>query len=344
MSAPVLPPPAALPERGAVDRATFEAEILPRAEPVVLRGQVQAWPLVREALKGPAALAAAVRALDNGTPVDALLLEPRHQGRVFYGDDFQGFNFLRNQLPLTQVLEQALRYAQFPVAPAVAVQSAAAERCAPAFTVSHAMPLLDANVLPRLWLGTAIVTPAHFDESHNIACVVAGRRRFTLFPPDQIGNLSIGPIGNAPTGTPISLVDFAAPDLARHPRFATAWAHARAAELAPGDALYIPPLWWHHVASLASLNLLVNYWWKQPAHAPSALDALLHTLLALGELPPAQRQAWQALFAHWVFGSEAERLGHLPAALQGVHGAMGPALREQVRRFLAERLRDVNGA
>ena len=110
------------------------------------------------------------------------------------------------------------------------------------------MPLLDAaTVQPRIWLGNTITVPAHFDDANNIACVIAGRRRFTLFPPDQIGNLYIGPVDFAPTGAPISLVDFSAPDFERFPRFHAAVAHAFVAELGPGDAIFIPPLWWHHV-------------------------------------------------------------------------------------------------
>jgi hypothetical protein len=300
-----------------VDRAVFEHEIVPRAEPAVLRGLVSDWPLVQLARQSDLALAQWLVAHAGSAEVDALMLAPQQRGRIFYGEGFargeRDFNYLRNRLPLARVLEQVLRYAHFPTAPAVAVQSAPVADCLPAFTAAHTMPLLAPAVAPRLWLGNAIVTPAHFDESSNIACVVAGRRRFTLFPPEQVGNLYIGPLGHAPTGTPISLVDFAAPDFERFPRFAQALAAARAAELAPGDAIYIPPLWWHHVASLAPLNLLVNYWWRAPA-LPSGVDALMQALAAYRAMPAPQRRAWQALFAHWVFEADDETLAHIPPA------------------------------
>ena len=66
---------------------------------------------------------------------------------------------------------------------------------------------------------------------------------------------------HTPSGQTISLVDFAQPDLQRFPKFAQALEHAVVAELGPGDALFIPSMWWHHVESLSDFNLLVNYWW-----------------------------------------------------------------------------------
>jgi hypothetical protein len=137
------------------------------------------------------------------------------------------------------------------------------------------------------------------------------------------------------------MVDFAAPDFARFPRFREALAHARVAELEPGDALYLPPLWWHHVASLERFNMLVNYWWVIPApgHAPppSALDALLTTVGALRGLPPAQRRAWREIFEHYVFDTERDVAGHIPPARRGVLGEMSQAQHEQLRARLEQR-------
>ncbi len=311
--------PQPIAEWQAVDRAVFHTEIMPRNEPAVLRGLVAQWPVVALAAESDLALATWLAAQDNGQAVDALMLPPREQGRIFYGSGFsrgeRGFNYLRNRVPLSQVAEQLLRYARFDTAPSVAVQSALVADCVPGFTAQHPMPLLDAGVQPRLWLGNAVVTPTHFDESANIACVAAGERRFTLFPPEQIGNLYVGPLDHAPTGTPISLVDLAAPDLTRFPRFATALQAASSAVLRPGDAIYIPPLWWHHVASHKAFNLLVNYWWST-ADVPSGLGALVQARQAFGALPPAQRRAWQALLAHWVFEADEGTLAHIPPALR----------------------------
>ena len=316
-----------------VDRERFEQDIASRQQPAVLRGLVAHWPVVRQAQAGDEALCRHLAALDSGADVDALMVPPGLDGRIFYADDWAGFNYLRNRLPLSRVAEQLLRYRHFPNPPAVAAQSALARDCAPAFEAAHPLPLLGPEVAPRLWLGNAITTPTHFDESSNIACVAAGQRRFTLFPPEQVGNLYIGPIGHAPTGTPISLVDPDRPDLARHPRFAQALQAAQSALLGPGDALYIPPLWWHHVSSTRPVNLLVNYWWQAPG-VPSGLDALLQARLAYGAFPPAQRRAWRALLAHWVFEADEATVAHIPPAWRGVHGPLTPALRAQIRALL----------
>ena len=161
-----------------------------------------------------------------------------------------------------------MRYSRFSTAPAVAAQSALIRDCVPNFAAENRLSFLGDEILPRIWLGNRITTPAHVDEWNNIGCVVAGRRRFTLFPPEQIANLYIGPIDFAPTGAPMSLVSLQSPDFARYPKFRDALAAGETAELGPGDAIYIPPLWWHHVESLESFNVLVNYWWHaMPAKA-----------------------------------------------------------------------------
>jgi len=321
-----------------VDRARFERDLLPAAQPVVLRNLIRDWPAARFGRESPEAICQYLIGLDNGTPVDALLLAPEEKGRIFYNAAFDGFNFLRNKLPLARIIEQVARYSQFERAPAVAAQSAPIRACLPGFLDAHRMPLLDAGVEPRIWLGTAITVPAHCDETDNIACVVAGRRRFTLFPPGQIANLYIGPLDFAPPGTPISLVDFAAPDDERFPKFRAACAQALVAELGPGDAIFIPALWWHHVQSLDACNILVNYWWNGPARASDDRDCLLHALLTLRRLPSAQRAAWAQIFQHYVFGDIDAASAHIPASRRGVLGELDAASRREQLRQLAQRL------
>ena len=204
------------------------------------------------------------------------------------------------------------------------------------------MNLLPATILPRIWLGNAITTPTHLDEWHNVGCVIAGRRRFTLFPPEQIVNLYIGPLDFAPTGAPMSLVRLHEPDYERYPRFRTALAAALTAELGPGDAIYIPPLWWHHVESLERFNALVNYWWHAQGGAPSGeasgFDCLQHAILNLRRLPPGTRQAWHALFDHYVFGPAEAVEAHIPAERRGLLGELSPDEIARLRARLAGHL------
>jgi hypothetical protein len=318
-------------------------EVFASARPAVLRGQVAAWPAVAQARGGSTALADYLRRLDNGALVDAILTAPEAEGRLFYGEGMNGFNFVRNRLTVSAVLEQVLRYAAFPRPPAVAVQSAPIDACLPGFTRENALDLVDAAVQPRIWFGNAITTPTHLDEWHNVGCVVAGKRRFTLFPPEQIANLYIGPLDYAPTGAPMSLVRLHAPDFERFPRFRAALAAAQSAELGPGDAIYIPPLWWHHVESLEPFNVLINYWWHvqggTAVGAVSGFDGLLVSILNLRSLPPEARAAWRALFEHYVFGDPGDVTGHIPPHRHGLLGRLSPADAQRLREQVAQRLK-----
>jgi hypothetical protein len=325
------------------DDETVRREVIASGQPAVLRGFVSHWPIVAAGQNDSRSVLESLRRFDNGTPVDAIMTPPEVAGRVFYNDAMTGFNFIRNRLAVSAVAEQVMRYSAFPRAPAVAVQSALMRDCLPGFSEENRLTVLDDSVLPRLWLGNAITTPTHLDEWHNIGCVVAGRRRFTLFPPDQIANLYIGPIDFAPTGAPMSLVPLHAPDFDRFPRFRDALQAAVIAELGPGDAVYIPPLWWHHVESLGPVNVLVNYWWHAlpgvSTHAESGFDSLVYAILNLRSLPPATRDAWRALFEHFVFADEAAATAHVPPHRHGLLGQLSPAGREKVREYLFQRLK-----
>jgi len=269
-----------------LDPADFYSEVASRYRPAILRGFVRHWPAVRKALHSPESLCQYLLGHANEHEVDAVMTPPAERGRLFYKPDMKSFNFARNKVPVARVIEQLARYSQFDAPPSVAIQSALIEDCMPGYAAENVAPALAPSVRPRLWLGNSIVTPAHFDESSNLACVVSGQRRFTLFPPQQVDNLYLGPLDFAPTPTPISMVDFSAPDFERHPRFREALRHALVADLLPGDALYLPTRWWHHVQSTGVLNMMVNYWWQSDQPAPDAgatFDALVAALKAINQ-------------------------------------------------------------
>jgi Cupin-like domain len=317
-------------------------DVLTDKRPAIVRGMVRDWQAVREFLDSPAALVRYLERHDSGKPVDALMTAPEVDGQIFYNEAMSGFNFHRNRLPLSQIAAQVLRYAKFPKPPAVAAQSALIRDCLPAFAQENRLPLFDATILPRIWLGNRITTPTHVDEWNNVGCVVAGSRRFTLFPPEQIANLYIGPLDFAPTGAAMSMVSLRDPDFTRYPKFRVALAAAQTAELGPGDGIFIPPLWWHHVESLEPFNVLVNYWWHDPLgadlQADSAFDALLHGILSIRALPPQTRDAWRAFFEQYVFGATSASIEHIPTERHGILGGLSPEQIGALRAHLARKL------
>ena len=181
---------------------------------------------------------------------------------------------------------------------------------------------------------------AHYDLPDNLAVVAAGQRRFTLFPPEQIHNLYLGPLDPTPAGQPVSLVDFSQPDLQRFPRFTQALEAAEVADMAPGDALYIPSMWFHHVEGLAPVNLLINAWWRQtPEYVDSPLSTLRLALMTLRDLPEKERRIWQRHFQHFVFEADAHTWEHIPEAARGLLGPIDDTLSRQARTQLLNQLK-----
>jgi hypothetical protein len=327
-----------------VDARRFRDEVVTGYEPVVLRGLVADWPAVRAGQASPAHASRYLAQFDKGRDVDAILMPPQAGGEIGYDEAMDGFNFVRNRVPVSSVIEQLSRYARFEHAPAVAVQSALIAECLPGFGEENVLDILEAGVAARIWIGNRVTVPAHFDESDNVACVVAGRRRFTLFPPEQVENLYIGPLDFAPTGAAMSMARLSHPDLQRFPRLPAALAAARQAELAPGDAIFIPTLWWHHVQSLdREFNVLVNYWWNGALGAVgrtgSAMQSLLHALLNVRSLPPERRAAWASLFRHYVFEPEPGQFQHIPAHRRGVLDSTNQEARQRTRELLLANLK-----
>ena len=94
------------------------------------------------------------------------------------------------------------------------------------------------------------------------------------------------------------------------------------------------------VESLDAVNGLVNFWWRQsPAFMDTPLNTLMMALLSLRDLPPAQRDAWRALFDHYVFDADAQTAAHIPAPARGVLAPMNEHSARQLRAMLLNRLK-----
>ncbi len=300
--------------------------------PAIFRGVVSHWPAVGAARNSPDSLADYLKSLDAGQSVGVLLGAPEMAGRYFYDADMQGFNFERWEIPFAQVIDKLLEVSGDAEPLSIYAGSVAATGLVPDFAAQNPMPLLDPEIEPRLWLGNQSRIAAHYDIANNIACAVSGSRRFTLFPPDQIANLYIGPLDFTMAGQPASMVDFANPDFGRYPKFRSALAAAIVIDLEPGDALFIPALWWHHVEAFGPFNLLVNYWWPGPGDGP-AFESLVLALLGIRDRHPDEKRAWKALFDHYIFGDDAAHSAdHLP---EHVRTVLGPPNEERAQKMLA---------
>ena len=337
MPEPASVSPRPIAEWNGVTREIFDKEIAPRHEPAVLRAIVSNWPVVLAARESTDALSSYLARLDNGTKVRAFVGLSEMRGRFFYNARFDGFNFAEVEGRLQQLLSAIVERNG---GQHIYMGSTPTAELLPGFSDENPLRLLDGKAThPRAWIGGASIVAPHFDESDNLACVVSGTRRFTLFPPEQASNLYVGPIDKTMAGQPASLVEIDDPDFDRFPRFKEALEQALVAELEPGDAIYIPALWWHGVRASDTLNMLVNYWWQDsPADAGSPMVAIAAALLSISLLPEHKRLGWRNLFDHFVFRPDGDPSAHIPEHARGVLGRSTPELRRTLREFLVRAL------
>lgn len=324
-----------------IDRERFEGEVVPRGRPAVLRGLVRDWPAVAAASNGDEALTEYLRAAASSEPFEAWFGQPEIGGRFGYNAGFDGFNHDRRLATVDQLLDLLLRQRGHEAPFSMYAGGVPIRKHLPGLMSAIPMPLLDEKreMLISLWLGNRTRTAAHWDLPQNLACVIAGRRRFTLFPTDQLKNLYVGPLEFTLAGQPTSLVDVEEPDFELHPRFRDALDSAETAELGPGDALYLPSLWWHGVSSLDEIGAMVNFWWRggEPPYL-TPLNALYHAVITVKDLPAAERLAWRAFFDHYVFGDDGDPTAHLPESARGILGRRTPELVARVKALLARAL------
>jgi hypothetical protein len=327
--------------RGEAPGALAEALRASASGPTVVRGLVAHWPMVAAARESMQAAVAYLHGFErrDAPPVVATVAAPEAGGRVFYNDDLSGFNFRQEHIPLGAVLDTLLKYAAREPAPMIYVASTTLDTWLPGFREENALALEGRDPLASIWIGNRTRIAAHQDVPDNIACVVAGRRRVTLFPPDQLRNLYIGPLDFTPAGQAVSLVDFASPDLERFPRFAEAMRYAQVAELEPGDAVLIPSMWWHHMEGLEPFNVLVNYWWREaPGWMDTPMNVLMYALMTMRDLPSHEREIWQDVFRHYVFEAGADTVAHIPEEARRLLSPLDEVRARDLRARLLKRI------
>lgn len=313
----------------------LQIDMLKGNYPIVFRQLASSWPVVklsRDDEKAKYMLSKSV-----GPVVPTWVADKKEKGRFFYNQDMTGFNFERQQLPFNDVLAWLINNADDQDIASVYLGSASVDLLMPGYRIENDIPILKGAPLISLWMGNRSRVAAHFDATENLACVLAGKRTFTLFPPDQWENLYVGPIEFNPAGQPISLVDFKQPDHERFPRFKQALENGYQATLLPGDAIYIPSMWWHQVEALSSFNLLQNYWWREaPQEAANPSDALVHAMLAIKDLPLAQRIAWRDIFNTMVF--EPSNTDYIPENAKGFLKKLDASQAKKMRQLLLQGL------
>ncbi|MGV0034223.1 MAG: cupin-like domain-containing protein [Candidatus Azotimanducaceae bacterium WSBS_2022_MAG_OTU7] len=318
---------------GSIPEFVYQSDV-----PLLLKGLVSNWPAV-QACQTVESASAYLSRFWSEKQVTAYIGDEIIEGRFFYNKDFTGLNFKSGTATLPQVM-QKLGQARTADLASIYVGSTPVDQWLPGFRAQNDVPIPAHDLLMNFWLGTEARISAHYDFPNNLACVVAGERRFTLFPPEQVSNLYVGPLDRTPSGQAISLVDFAHPDYARFPKFKDALDHAVQCEMSPGDALFLPSMWWHHVEAFSDFNLLVNYWWlTEDMKQGSPVGSLMYALLTIRDLPKRQRKAWQAIFEHYVFNADESVAAHIP---EHARGCLGELNETETRRLRAELLNRLN--
>jgi hypothetical protein len=328
-----------------IDLKTLQfSELIQKNKPVILKGAFQDKPLVKAGLKSVESAMAHIKQFDKGLLFTNYILEASHGGRLFYNDDLTGFNFTTQKMALDMVFEQLLKAQKDPKPSSCYIGSTDLATFLPGLLETDQMLLSDHVFdayppLASIWMGNRTTVAPHFDMSNNIAVCMAGRRRFTLFPPEQISNLYPGPLFPTPGGQVISMVNMANPDFEKYPKFKAALKSAQVANLEPGDMLLYPAMWWHQVDALDDFNVLINYWWNEvPKFVDTPMDTILHGLLSLRDRPDKEKQAWKSIFDYYLFDSQEGAHNHLPERSQGPLGKLDDMSARRLRALVLNRI------
>ncbi len=332
---------ALVPEIALADPARLGALLQGAEQPFIIRGLVADWPLVQAGQESASAARDYLLRHQRNRSFAFSIGDPAAGGRLYY-NAAMGMNFRSARGKLTEIFAQmdgGERGALKGPTPTIYLASIDIGEHFEGLSAENPISLGNRDCLESIWIGSATRIAAHNDFPDNLACCAVGRRRFTLFPPEQFRNLYLGPLDNTPAGRAISMVDFHGPDFDTHPRFRDALEQAQFAELEPGDVIYIPSMWWHHVEGLDPFNILVNYWWREsPRWMGQPQNALNHAIMSIRDLPDKDKQIWRDLFEYYVFENKEDVVSHIPEEARSVLGPLDAEGAGRLRAFLIRAL------
>jgi hypothetical protein len=321
------------------------AEIICASEPVILKQLVSNWPVVQAGRDSEKRSVEYLKSFYNGNSTIVCKIPAENKGRMFYSEDFTQLNYESFKGRIDDTLDSILEGMHKEDEPAYYIASNIIDTHLPGFRSENDLAI-PRNKTPdameervSIWIGGATTATCHFDALNNIACCVAGSRKFTIFPPDQISNLYPGPLEPTPGGQVISLVDFKNPDFQKFPKFKDALLTAQVAELESGDALFLPSMWWHHVEGIQPYNILVNYWWDDaPSFLTSGMNALYAAILGIRDKSAHERDAWKLFFDYYIFNGAEKSNNFIPPAARGFLSALDRLNVRKLRALLLNKL------
>lgn len=304
--------------------------------PFVVRKLHNDWPLVQKGQESASALKEYLLACSLKREFVFAIGEPEQNGKIFYNQDM-GVNFVERKAPFGTVLGYFDEIREAGEDVALYLSSLEIHKYFENLLTETPAYLTEDHYRAGLWIGNKIQVPLHNDFPSNVACVIGGRRKFTLMPPAQFENLYLGPIDFTPAGRAVSMVDLHNPDLKKYPKFAVALEHALTAELSPGDIIYIPSMWWHAVEGLDDFNVMLNFWWRENPTFLGGPDAAMKLAIAtIRDLPHPEKQHWKQLFEYYIFNNSEENTAHIPEKSRGVLSRINSDLARKIKSYLLE--------
>jgi len=306
--------------------------------PIILKGFINDWPMVKRGQESTTSLQKYLLDYAQGSNVIVGHGEPNIDGRIFYNQEFTALNCKAYKMSLAELFSHINNHQNDKNPPLYYMGTTSVDACFSNLRQENDIHITGKSPVMNMWMGNQSTIPAHYDVPNNIACNIYGQRRFTLFPPEQIENLYIGPLDFTPAGQSISLVDFKNPDFIKYPKFKQALKQAQVAELEAGDALFLPSMWWHHVEGLTHFNLLSTFWWSSTEQLNDECgNALLYSVMALRHLPEDKKELWCNLFKHYIF--DAQPLDHIPEHAKGMLNPQDEKALRKFKDYLIKRLR-----